>query len=108
MKNETWKFDGPHGVVGARDSKSFIISTVRNGQEQCVCHVIFNPKEGDDTEECRRDARLVASAPTMLAALSTLLNLHDGINNGGDGVTDADWNNARLAIEKATGRRMNS
>ncbi len=32
-------------------------------------------------------------------ALETLVNLHDGIPEGGSGITDQDWADARAAVE---------
>lgn len=40
-----------------------------------------------------------------LDMLATLVNLHDGIDDGGEGITEADWEEAR-ALEKKE-RRMN-
>ena len=49
-----------------------------------------------------RNATLISAAPELLASLETLVNLHDGIDDGGNGITPDDWNAARAAIAKAT------
>lgn len=65
-----WEFDGPHTVAGAPNSRCFSIH--RNGVS--VAAVIFNPVDGDDVEQCRQDARLIAAAPELLEALQELLS----------------------------------
>lgn len=38
-----------------------------------------------------------------LAALETLINLNDGIEDGGQGITCADWRDAHEVLSKAKG-----
>lgn len=39
----------------------------------------------------------------LLAALETLINLNDGIEDGGQGITCADWRDAHEVLSKAKG-----
>lgn len=52
------------------------------------------------------NAQLIAAAPELLESLQTLINLHEGITDGGDGITEQDWNLAKDAIAKATGENL--
>jgi hypothetical protein len=38
------------------------------------------------------------------AGRSTLTNLHDGLADGGSGITEGDWDRVRSVIAKATGK----
>ena len=49
-------------------------------------------------------AYAAASAADLLAALETLVNLHDGEIIGGQGITESDWVDARAAVAKAKGQ----
>jgi|CXWL01.1.fsa_nt_gi hypothetical protein len=37
---------------------------------------------------------------SLVVALGTLVNLHDGINDGGEGITEQDWHDARELLAK--------
>lgn len=60
-------------------------------------------------EALERDAVLMVAAPQLLRerdmlreALATLVNLRDGVADGGSGILQSDWNAARAALA-ATG-----
>lgn len=55
------------------------------------------------SERQEKDAALICASPELLAALDTLLNLHDGLDDGGNGITAEDWDNARQIIARARG-----
>ena len=57
------------------------------------------------SERQARDTALICAAPELLAALETLINLNDGLEDGGRGITCADWRLARAAIAKAKGNQ---
>ena len=63
----------------------------------CTLSRMLNPGERDAT------AAVIAAAPVTTGALETLVNLHDGMADGGNGITNADWANARAALAKARG-----
>jgi hypothetical protein len=91
-----WKADGYHvrqaGTTGTR-----IIADV------CYTGPHHTPPE-EYPKSCRladeANARLIAASPELLATISTLINLHDGTADGGQGITDADWNEARAIVAK--------
>lgn len=50
------------------------------------------------------NARLIAAAPELFHMLDTLVNLHDGLADAGEGITDQDWAEARNVIAKSKGQ----
>ena len=50
-----------------------------------------------------RNARLIAAAPELLAALQTLVNVCQGVSFGPNTPDPDCWANAKAALDKATG-----
>ena len=101
-----WRVEGPCSIKYCPDSKDFLILDSR---EACVAHVIFNEEGGDDREECRADARLIAAAPDLLAALNEVFANCTESDLEPDGFAMIDvsydaWKKVFSAIAKAEGR----
>jgi hypothetical protein len=77
--------------------------------DAAVCHVFQRSENADPAATQRANARLIASAPDLLAALQSMLDADDAIcNNVGRGVDQAmsriaAIDSARAAIARAQG-----
>lgn len=71
----------------------------------CAASISFDVR---DTEECKANAELIVRAvnshAALVAALQTLINLHEGIDHGGNGIEPSDWDQARAALALAEGK----
>ena len=92
---------GPWRIQDEYDGTLPIDGWSEQAEESCeICRVSLDML---DEQERAANAALIAAAPELLAALETLINLQDGIDDGGEGITAEDWGTARAAIAAAKG-----
>ena len=64
---------------------------------------VLDRQTGASMEECYANARLIAAAPDLLAALEKLHRLHCGLDSWHEDAMADAWVNACTAIAKAKG-----
>jgi hypothetical protein len=95
MKNTTHT-PGPWEILGGNDPEFPSVVSPRFGE---ICDLENGLGGG------RANARLIAAAPELLAALQSIIKAADDPDNERDSdfVADIDWEIIRAAIAKATG-----
>ena len=95
--------------VGSETYPIAILSGHRHGSpdNEVICIIGDDPMTPEDDDECKANARLIAAAPDLLAALTHIMgNLLAPRDNDEirEGSYTAHWHAAVAAIAKAGGR----
>ncbi len=90
---------GPWIAAGKRNR----IEALTNPKGGCMVLVSEDSIMGRHFKEQQANANLIASAPDLLHTLQLLVDLLDGVDDGGDGITPEDWQTVREVIRKAKG-----
>jgi hypothetical protein len=98
MTNQTKHTPGPWTAYNASNGRIYKFWRIKAGK-----HVVATVSDIDLTNEDYANARLIAAAPELLEALETLINLHEGVDDGGSGIEPEDWQTAKDVVSKALG-----
>lgn len=100
MKTETQHTPGPWYLIDERflHDKYLVSIGEPNAGGTTVCNILSEP--GDDFGKCKANARLIAAAPDLLAAVRGMIEAYD---NDSIAHLEQASREARAAIAKATG-----
>jgi hypothetical protein len=81
-------------------SKQFV-----NCGDKCIAKCVGRDVVNDEwvaSGEAIANAQFIASAPALLEQLQTLVNLHEGVADGGEGIKAEDWQTTKDIIASVT------